>query len=163
MIVAPRRQQRSRAHNDAGRSGEYSSPACYLHEFETPATTAPGIEIKRIYAPAEPSDGYRVLIDRLWPRGISRGRAALDAWLGELAPSASLRQWFHRDASRWSEFRRRYRAELQHNPEAWNPLLHAARHGTITLIFSSHDLEHNNAVVLQEFLESRMSGARKAA
>ncbi|HET9328918.1 MAG TPA: DUF488 family protein, partial [Steroidobacteraceae bacterium] len=102
--MATRRQQRPRARSDAGRSGEYSSAACYLHEFETPDASAPGIEIKRIYAPAERSDGYRVLIDRLWPRGISRRRAGLDAWLSELAPSSTLRQWFHRDSTRWNEF-----------------------------------------------------------
>lgn len=153
MIVAPRRQQRSRAHNDAGRSGEYSSPACYLHEFETPATTAPGIEIKRIYAPAEPSDGYRVLIDRLWPRGISRGRAALDAWLGELAPSASLRQWFHRDASRWSEFRRRYRAELRSQAVQLQALRARAARQRVTLLYASRDVRINHALVLREVLQ----------
>lgn len=121
------------------------------------------ILLKRAYDRASPKDGKRFLVERLWPRGIKKSELPLDGWLKDLAPSTELRKWFSHDPEKWSEFRRRYRAELQHNPEAWNPLLHAARHGTITLIFSSHDLEHNNAVVLQEFLESRMSGARKAA
>lgn len=121
------------------------------------------ILLKRAYDRASPKDGKRFLVERLWPRGIKKSELPLDGWLKDVAPSTELRKWFSHDPEKWSEFRRRYRAELQHNPEAWNPLLHAARHGTITLIFSSHDLEHNNAVVLQEFLESRMSGARKAA
>ncbi len=119
--------------------------------------------LKRAYDRASPKDGKRFLVERLWPRGIKKSELPLDGWLKEVAPSTELRKWFSHDPEKWSEFRRRYRAELQHNPEAWNPLLHAARQGTITLIFSSHDLEHNNAVVLQEFLESRISGVRKAA
>ena len=121
------------------------------------------ILLKRAYDRASPKDGKRFLVERLWPRGVKKSELPLDGWLKDVAPSTELRKWFSHDPEKWSEFRRRYRAELQHNPEAWNPLLHAARQGTITLIFSSHDLEHNNAVVLQEFLESRMSGARKAA
>ena len=121
------------------------------------------ILLKRAYDRASPKDGKRFLVERLWPRGMKKSELPLDGWPKDVAPSTELRKWFSHDPEKWSEFRRRYRAELQHNPEAWNPLLHAARHGTITLIFSSHDLEHNNAVVLQEFLESRMSGARKAA
>ncbi len=121
------------------------------------------ILLKRAYDPASPKDGKRFLVERLWPRGIKKSELPLDGWLKDVAPSTELRKWFSHDPEKWSEFRRRYRAELQHNPEAWNPLLHAARHGTITLIFSSHDLEHNNAVVLQEFLQWRMSGTRKAA
>lgn len=121
------------------------------------------ILLKRAYDRASPKDGKRFLVERLWPRGVKKSELPLDGWPKDVAPSTELRKWFSHDPEKWSEFRRRYRAELQHNPEAWNPLLHAARHGTITLIFSSHDLEHNNAVVLQEFLESRMSGARKAA
>lgn len=121
------------------------------------------ILLKRAYDRASPKDGKRFLVERLWPRGVKKSELPLDGWPKDVAPSTELRKWFSHDPEKWSEFRRRYRAELQHNPEAWNPLLHAARQGTITLIFSSHDLEHNNAVVLQEFLESRMSGARKAA
>ncbi len=121
------------------------------------------ILLKRAYDRASPKDGKRFLVERLWPRGIKKSELPLDGWPRDVAPSTELRKWFSHDPEKWSEFRRRYRAELQHNPEAWDPLLHAARKGTITLIFSSHDLEHNNAVVLQEFLESRMAGTRKAA
>jgi len=152
MIVATRRQQRLRARSDAGRSGEYSSPACYLHEFETQAATAPGIEIKRIYEPAERSDGYRVLIDRLWPRGISRRRAALDAWLIALAPSAPLRQWFHHNTTCWSEFRRRYRAELRVQAAQLQALRARATRQRVTLLYASRDVRINHALVLRDVL-----------
>ncbi len=152
MTVAIRRQQRPRARSDAGRSGAYSSPACYLHEFETQAATAPGIEIKRIYAPVERSDGYRVLIDRLWPRGISRGRAGLDAWLSELAPSATLRQWVHHDSTRWSEFRRRYRAELRSQAAQLQALRARAARQRVTLLYASRDVRMNHALVLRDVL-----------
>ncbi len=93
----------------------YSSPACSLHEFgpASKLTRAKDIQIKRIYDEPDAADGFRALVDRLWPRGISRQRAALDAWLAELAPSTALRKWFHQDATRWLEFARRYRAELR--------------------------------------------------
>jgi uncharacterized protein YeaO (DUF488 family) len=121
------------------------------------------ILLKRAYDRASPKDGKRFLVERLWPRGIKKSALPLDGWLKDVAPSTELRKWFSHDPEKWSEFRRRYRAELLHRPEAWNRLLDAARNGTVTLIFSSHDLQHNNAVVLQEFLESRMAGTRKAA
>jgi uncharacterized protein YeaO (DUF488 family) len=93
----------------------YSSPACYLHELSPAHKLAHrgDIQIKRIYDEADAADGLRVLVDRLWPRGISKQRAALDDWLADLAPSTALRKWFHRDATRWLEFGRRYRAELR--------------------------------------------------
>ena len=150
--MATRRQRRPRARSDAGRCGEYSSPACYVHEFATPGTTVPGIEIKRIYAPAEPADGYRVLVDRLWPRGISRRRAALDAWLTDLAPSAQLRQWFHRDATRWSEFRRRYRAELRSQADQLQALRARASRQRVTLLYASREAHSNHALVLRAVL-----------
>ena len=152
MIVATRLRQRPRTRRAAARSGDYSSPACYLHEFETQATTAPEVEIKRIYEPSEHSDGYRVLVDRLWPRGISRKRAALDAWLTDLAPSAQLRQWFHRDTTRWSEFRRRYRAELRSQAAQLHALRTRARRQRLTLLYASREVRVNHALVLRDVL-----------
>jgi uncharacterized protein YeaO (DUF488 family) len=121
------------------------------------------ILLKRAYDGAGPEDGKRFLVERLWPRGIKKSDLPLEGWLKDVAPSTELRKWFSHDPAKWSDFRRRYRAELQHNPKGWNPLLDAARKGTITLVFSSHDVEHNNAVVLKEFLESRLGEARRAA
>jgi len=152
MIVATRLERRPRARSDAGRSGEYSSPACHLHEFETQAADAPCIEIKRIYDPPGRADGYRVLVDRLWPRGISRRRAALDAWLTDLAPSTQLRQWFHRDAARWSEFRRRYRAELRSQALPLQALRGRAASQRVTLLYAARDVRINHALVLRDVL-----------
>lgn len=121
------------------------------------------ILLKRAYDSAGPKDGRRFLVERLWPRGIKKSALPLDGWLKDVAPSTELRKWFSHDPAKWSDFRRRYRAELQHNPKAWAPLVYAARKGAVTLVFSSHDVEHNNAVVLKEFLESRLGEARKAA
>ena len=110
------------------------------------------IRMKRAYEPAVPDDGYRVLIDRLWPRGVSRARAELDAWEKELAPSAELRQWFGHDPERFEEFRRRYVDELRNQRPVLAALRRAARAGTLTLVYSAHDREHNDAVVLAEVL-----------
>ncbi|HYL72491.1 MAG TPA: DUF488 family protein [Candidatus Dormibacteraeota bacterium] len=123
-----------------------------MHEFEAQAATTPGIEIKRIYERAERSDGYRVLVDRLWPRGISRRRAALDAWLTDLAPSAPLRRWFHRDTTRWSEFRRRYRAELHAQAVQLQALRARAMRQRVTLLYASRDVRINHALVLRDVL-----------
>lgn len=121
------------------------------------------ILLKRAYDRAALKDGRRFLVERLWPRGIKKTELPLDHWFKDVAPSTGLRKWFSHDPAKWSEFRRRYRAELEHQPQLWKPLLGAARKGTITLVFSSHDVEHNNAVVLKEFLESHLRKARKAA
>lgn len=110
------------------------------------------IRIKRAYAAATPQDGYRVLIDRLWPRGVSRDRAQLDDWLKELAPSTALRQWFAHEPSRFEEFRRRYVAELRAQAGGLTELRRRARDGTLTLVYSAGDTEHNDAVVLAEVL-----------
>jgi uncharacterized protein YeaO (DUF488 family) len=112
----------------------------------------PLIRIKRIYDPPSASDGKRVLIDRLWPRGMSRDEAKLDEWLKEIAPSDELRTWFGHDPARWAEFRTRYREELKHHVELLDRLRAEARKGTITLLFAAKDEEHNNAVVLKEIL-----------
>lgn len=108
--------------------------------------------LKRAYDPAAATDGYRVLIDRLWPRGISRERAKLDAWEKELAPSTELRQWFGHDPTRFEEFRRRYVDELRHRRPLLSALRSRARDGRVTLVYSAHDEEHNDAVVLSEVL-----------
>ena len=110
------------------------------------------IHLKRAYDPAEPSDGARFLIERLWPRGVKKTSLPIEAWVKEAGPSTELRKWFSHDPAKWDEFRQRYFEELRANPDAWKPILQAARHGTVTLIYSSHDTEHNNAVALQDFL-----------
>lgn len=110
------------------------------------------VRLKRAYEPAASSDGYRVLIDRLWPRGVSRERAALDEWDQELAPSSELRQWFSHEPGRFEEFRRRYQDELRDKRSRIAKLRARAREGTLTLVYSARDAEHNDAVVLGEVL-----------
>ena len=110
------------------------------------------VRLKRAYEPAAASDGYRVLIDRLWPRGVSRERAKLDEWERELPPSAELREWFGHDPSRFEEFRRRYIEELRYERPRLTELRRRARNGTLTLVYSARDTEHNDAVVLADVL-----------
>jgi len=110
------------------------------------------VRLKRAYEPASSADGYRVLIDRLWPRGISRERAKLHAWEKELAPSAKLRRWFAHEPRRFEEFRQRYIEELRDQRPRLTALRRRARDGTLTLVYSAHDTEHNDAVVLAEVL-----------
>src|SRR5215471_14127904 len=97
------------------------------------------ILVKRIYEPPLKSDGARLLVERLWPRGVKKEAARLDAWLREAAPSTALRQWFNHDPAKWAEFQRRYRAELNRHPEVWEPILERAQQGPVTLLFSSRD------------------------
>ena len=111
-----------------------------------------GIAIKRIYEEPTASDGYRVLVDRLWPRGMTKERAALDLWLKDVAPSTELREWFGHDPAKWTEFQTRYRAELKRNP-AFDELKKLAHQGNITLIYAARAQVHNEAVVLQQLLE----------
>ena len=113
------------------------------------------IRIKRTYEPAEREDGQRILVERLWPRGMKKEALEADGWLKEVAPSTELRQWFAHRVDRWEEFRRRYRAELKANRAAWEPILEASRRGTVTLLYSAHDTVHNGAVVLRDFLAER--------
>ncbi len=110
------------------------------------------VRLKRAYEPATASDGYRVLIDRLWPRGVSTERAHLDAWNRELAPSTELRRWFAHAPDRFEEFRRRYVEELRAQRPRLTELRDRAREGTVTLVYSARDSEHNDAVVLGEVL-----------
>jgi uncharacterized protein YeaO (DUF488 family) len=114
------------------------------------------IDVKRAYDPPTRSDGYRVLIDRLWPRGITKDDLQVDVWLKDLAPSADLRKWFGHDPKKWDEFRRRYARELEGHAAALEQLVERARAGRVTLVFGAKDTEHNNAVALQEHLESRL-------
>ena len=153
--VATRRPRRAHTGAAASPPGEFSSPACYLHELDPPAAASGshGFGIKRIYDRSERGDGFRVLIDRLWPRGVSRQRAALDAWLTELAPSTGLRTWFHHDPSRWSEFARRYRAELRAQQEQLEVLRQRARRQRVTLLYGARDPHRNHALVLQAVLQ----------
>lgn len=112
------------------------------------------IRLKRVYEPAAPGDGVRVLVDRLWPRGLAKEKAAIDHWLKEVAPSTALRQWFGHDPARWPEFRQRYRAELAENPAALAALRRLCRGQTLTLVYAASDPEHNNAMVLKSLLEA---------
>lgn len=108
--------------------------------------------VKRIYEPAAKSDGFRVLVDRLWPRGMSKENAKLDLWLPDLGPSTKLRQWFNHDPARWDEFQRRYHAELKDQKELVAELKGRAKQGTVTLLYSAKDEEHNQAVALRSYL-----------
>jgi len=116
------------------------------------------IKTKRVYEKAETGDGGRFLVDRLWPRGVKKSALAIEAWLKEVAPSDELRHWYHHDADRWKEFRRRYFAELREHPETWHPLVAAARSGPITLLYSAREANHNNAVALRQFISRRVAG-----
>jgi uncharacterized protein YeaO (DUF488 family) len=111
--------------------------------------------IKRVYDPVSNSDGTRLLVERLWPRGVKKTSLEIKAWLKDVAPSTELRKWFSHDPTKWNDFCSRYLAELQANPDAWRPIIEATRHGPVTLIYSSHDTEHNNAVALGDFLMHR--------
>jgi len=111
----------------------------------------PDIQIKRAYLPASPDDGVRVLVDRLWPRGVRKSDLAIAQWAKEVAPSTELRQWFGHDPDKWGEFRRRYRAELSHNA-LLSELKAIAKKGRLTLIYAARDEEHNEAVVLRDIL-----------
>ncbi len=118
------------------------------------------ILIKRIYEPAAKSDGFRVLVDRLWPRGISKETAKLDLWLPDIGPSTKLRQWFNHDPPRWDEFQRRYHAELKDMKELVADLKGQALKGTVTLLYSAKDEQHNQAVALRAYLLSSQDKKR---
>ncbi len=114
------------------------------------------IRVKRVYEQPEAGDGKRFLVERLWPRGMKKEDLKMDDWVKEVAPSDTLRRWFGHDPAKWKEFRLRYFTELKENPDSWKPLLEEARHGTVTLLYSAHDQEHNNAVALKAFLEDKL-------
>ena len=121
------------------------------------------LQLKRVYDEPTGQDGTRFLVERLWPRGVSKSALADAEWLKEVAPSSELREWFHHDPKRWNEFRRRYFAELKHHKDALYPILEAVHKGTVTLLYSSHDTEHNNAVALREFLEHSLNPQEAAS
>jgi uncharacterized protein YeaO (DUF488 family) len=113
------------------------------------------IRLQRVYSPEEPDDGFRVLVDRLWPRGLSKAKVHVDLWMKQIAPSEELRKWFGHDPERWIEFEKRYRQELHGNREDRETLRRLERkHGTITLLFGAKDEERNNSVVLKKVLKS---------
>ena len=117
------------------------------------------IDVQRVYDAAPGGQGHRVLVDRLWPRGMTKEALSADAWMKEVAPSAELRTWFGHRAERWEEFRRRYREELDANPAGWTPILEAGRHGPVTLLYSARDTLHNGALVLRDYVVEREAGA----
>lgn len=116
---------------------------------------AADFRLKRAYEPAAPADGTRILVDRLWPRGVTKAAAAIDQWVKEIAPSTALRKWFGHDSARWQEFRRRYAAELRERAEELRALRDQAKRGPVTLVYSAHDEAHNDAVVLRDILLGR--------
>ena len=113
------------------------------------------IRLKRVYDAASDDDGHRVLVERLWPRGLSKDRARVDTWLKEIAPSTELRKWYGHDPKKWDEFQRRYRHELDERPDAVVELEKLTRSGPVTFVFAARDEEHNSAVVLRAYLEER--------
>jgi uncharacterized protein YeaO (DUF488 family) len=119
--------------------------------------------VKRIYEPAAKSDGFRVLVDRLWPRGISKSDAMLDLWLPDIGPSTALRQWFNHDPARWEEFRRRYHAELRQKTALLASITEQAKTRSVTLLYSAKDEQHNQAVALRSFLVKQPAGRRPVA
>lgn len=116
------------------------------------------LRIKRVYEPAEAGDGARVLVDRVWPRGVTKEAAALTLWLKDVAPSTALRKWFGHEPERWEEFRRRYHAELEQDQGALGELRELRQKGRVTLLYGAHDTEHNQAVALRDYLLAHRSG-----
>lgn len=121
----------------------------------TTRVPARNVRLKRAYEPAEAKDGRRVLVDRLWPRGVSKARADLDQWMKEIAPSTDLRKWFGHDPHRWAEFCRRYSNELHENAALLSQLRSLARKSPMTLVYSAHDQVHNDAIVLRNVILGR--------
>ena len=117
------------------------------------------VRLKRVYEDPSPADGRRVLVDRLWPRGVTKERAAIDLWLKEVAPTTELRRWFGHDPARWPEFRRRYREELRGRAPELAELAGLAAAGTVTLVYGARDQERNAAVVLKDVVERQAAGA----
>lgn len=115
------------------------------------------IQLKRVYDGTSSRDGARFLVERLWPRGIRKEELASVDWQKDAGPSTALRQWFSHDPSKWDKFRQKYFAELDTRPEAWQPIAKAARRGRVTLLYSSRDSEHNNAVALKQYLDRKLA------
>ena len=123
---------------------------------------AANIRLKRAYDPPAQDDGKRILVDRLWPRGVKKENAALDQWLKDIAPSDELRQWFNHDLDRWAEFQSRYAGELKRHPDLIDGLRQLARQGPVTLVYAARDTEHNDAAVLRQILLGRKPAAERA-
>jgi uncharacterized protein YeaO (DUF488 family) len=113
------------------------------------------INLKRAYDRQSRTDGTRFLVERLWPRGVSKEELRIDAWLKEAGPTTELRRWFSHDPEKWDVFRQRYFRELDSRPDAWQPIVSAARRGNVTLVYSSRDVHHNNAVALRDYLRAK--------
>ena len=126
--------------------------ALYGAEVEDKRTRKPALQVKRVYDPPSTEDGVRVLVDRLWPRGLTKTTAAVDLWLKDISPSVDLRRWFNHDPSRWTEFTRRYAEELEAKKPAVDALAGAVRRGRVTLLFGARDPQHNNATALFSYL-----------
>jgi uncharacterized protein YeaO (DUF488 family) len=117
------------------------------------------LSIKRVYAPPSPEDGTRFLVDRVWPRGIKKEALVMNGWLPEVAPSRELRLWFGHAPDKWPEFQQRYWQELNAHPDTWAVLVQTAQQGTLTLLYSARDSQHNNALALKSFLEEKLKSA----
>ncbi len=115
------------------------------------------IKVKRVYEEANPQDGERFLVERLWPRGMKKEALPMDGWLKEVGPSTTLRRWYSHDPAKWGEFRKRYFAELDAAAPTGQSLVEAARAGNVTLLYSARDTEHNNALALKEYLEKKLA------
>ena len=123
--------------------------------MKKPIAPAKRLRLKRVYEPAAADDGVRVLVDRLWPRGLTKEKAAVDHWMKDVAPSSELRTWFGHDPDRWTEFKRRYKAELRQHKDLLDDIRKLTKQGTVTLLFGARDEAHNDAVVLLEILTRR--------
>jgi uncharacterized protein YeaO (DUF488 family) len=121
------------------------------------------IRIKRTYDGPARGDGRRILVERLWPRGMKKDALDADAWLKDVAPTTELRKWFGHRVERWEEFCRRYRMELDARPDAWEPILKANKRGNVTLLYSAHDVLHNGALVLRDYLMDQLAGPSRDA
>ena len=135
-------------------SGQRSSQATELSQ-----EGSMNIKIKRVYEQLDKKDGERILVDRLWPRGLTKEKAGVDLWLKEIAPSTELRKWFAHDPNKWKSFRGRYETEIRHKDDLIKVLKQKAREGTITLIYGARDEKHNEALVLKQFLEKNEQGS----
>ena len=120
------------------------------------------IQLKRVYEKPALRDGVRILVERLWPRGLRKAEVHADDWQKNAGPSDRLRKWFSHDPDKWTKFQSEYFEELDAMPEAWEPILKAAKRGKVSLLYSSHDTEHNNAVALKRYLEAKLEPARAA-
>jgi uncharacterized protein YeaO (DUF488 family) len=125
---------------------------CKVHGVEAKRSRKPALQVKRVYDPPSNEDGVRVLVDRLWPRGLTKATAAVDLWLKDISPSVDLRRWFNHDPSRWTEFMQRYADELEKKKPAVAALAGAVRRGRVTLLFGARDPQHNNATALFYYL-----------